>query len=190
VPPSSDVAEAASRRLQLDREDRIDINLDLLLANYQAVTANPRSMGYLRFLLKHYAKSPTPWRDCYKDNFKRFGAKTAGLCATVKDTIRQDTHWRHGAPKGPHAGHPDTGSPGVAIAEADAPAANPPWHGGGYKLSQDDGCDLDRAFMDEFGVDEVPGEVFDLLYEIHSGLGVVGVRRILLGLDPIPAMDS
>jgi hypothetical protein len=57
------------------------------------------------------------------------------------------------------------------------------------KLS-DEGCDLDRAFMDEFGVDEIPGEVFDLLSEIHSNLGVVGVRRILLGLDPIPAMDS
>ena len=188
MPPSSDVAEASARRIELEVNTRIDGNLDLLLANYQAVTANPRSMGYLRFLLKHYSKSPTPWRDCYRDNLKRLGEKTPGLCGVLKDLIRQRTDWRHGAPKGPHPGHPDIGSPGVAIGEADAPAA-PAWGGHHDMKLSDEGCDLDRAFMDEFGVGEIPGEVFDLLSEIHSGLGVVGVRRILLGLDPIPAMD-
>lgn len=77
---SLDVAEAGARRLQRVGDDDSDHMLQLLLANYQRVTADPRKMGYLRFLLKHYAKSPTPWRDCMKDNLKRFGPKTPGLC--------------------------------------------------------------------------------------------------------------
>ncbi len=118
-------------------------------------------------------------RATYRDNLKRFGPKTAGLCGVLKDAIRQGTGWR---------GHPerDVGSPGVAISEADAPFAPP--FGGHHdlKLSQD-GCDLDHAFMDEFGIDEVPGEVFDVLLEVSS---TCNVRRVLLGLDDPPAPVS
>lgn len=146
-------------------ESEIDRRLDLLLANYETVTANPKSMGHLRFLLKHYAKQAHPWKACFKDNFKRFGPKTAGLCGVLKDTIRQSTQWR---------GHPsvDIGSPGVAIGEADA-----------HVLSAD-GCDLDRAFMEEFpGTTEVPAEVFEILLELGKHCNVT---RVLLGLDEAP----
>lgn len=130
-----DLKEASERREEELVMADIDKRLDLLLANYQRVTANPRSMGYLRFLLRHYAKSPTPWRDCYKDNLKRFGPeKTKGLCGVLKDTIRQTTYWR--GKKG-HSKVPDVGAPGVAVAYADKGAANPPWHGGS-KLSEID----------------------------------------------------
>jgi hypothetical protein len=149
----------------------IDRTLDLLLANYQSVTANPRSMGYLRFLLKHYAKSAHPWKDCFKDNFKRFGPKTSALCGVLKDTIRQGTNWR---------GHPglDHGAPGVGIGEADASAA--------HRLSQD-GCDLDRAFMAEFPDEtEIPGEVFDIILKLAASCNVANV---LLGLEQPPTVE-
>lgn len=149
----------------------IDRTLDLLLANYQTVTANPRSMGYLRFLLKHYAKSAHPWHDCFKDNFKRFGPKTAALCGVLKDTIRQGTHWR---------GHPgaDSGAPGVAIGEADASAA--------HRLSED-GCDLDRAFMAEFpDAEEIPAEVFEIIFNLAASCNVTNV---LLGLEQPPTVE-
>lgn len=148
-------------------EEEIDRRLDLLLSNYQAVTANPNSMGHLRFLLKHYAKKAHPWKECYKDNFKRFGPKTAGLCAVLKDTIRQGTSWR---------GHPaaDHGSPGVAIGEADA-----------HRLSEPE-CDLDVAFMAEFpGVDEVPAEVFEIIFTLASKCNVT---HVLLGLQQPPTI--
>lgn len=154
--------------------NEIDRRVDLLLANYQAVTSNPRSMGYLRFLLKHYAKKAHPWKECFKDNFKRFGPKTAGLCAVLKDTIRQSTHWR---------GHPgeDHGAPGVAIGDADKNAATA-W--GGHHLSAEDGCPLDQAFMQEFpGVKEVPGEVFEILFDLGKQCSVT---RVLLGLEEAP----
>src|SRR5579864_3380737 len=106
-----DIKEASINREESIWMNEIDNRVDLLLSNYQAVTANPRSMGYLRFLLKHYAKDPHPWRACYRDNLKRFGSKTPALCGVLKDSIRQNTHWR---------GHPelDHGSPGVGIGEA------------------------------------------------------------------------
>lgn len=161
---------------KFDRE--VDRRIDLLLANYDAVTSNPRSMGYLRFLLKHYAKKAHPWHECYKDNFKRFGPKTAALCGVLKDVIRQGTHWR---------GHPelDHGAPGVAIGEADKGAA-PAW--GGHHLSLEDGCDLDIAFAREFpGVDEVPSEVFDVLFKLSSSCSIA---RVLLGLDQPPTITE
>src|SRR5205814_1069907 len=99
MPSLAEVSDARRERL-LAAE--IDKRVDLLLSHfaenpadhYHAVTANPRSMGYLRSLLKHYAKKPHPWRECYKDNLKRFGPKTAGLCGVLKDTIRQSAGWR------------------------------------------------------------------------------------------------
>lgn len=167
-----DRANLERERSEIEAE--IDKRVDLLLSNYQAVSSNPRSMGYLRFLLKHYAKSAHPWKDCFKDNFKRFGPKTAGLCGVLKDTIRQSTNWR---------GHPgsDSGDPGVAIGEADKSAA-PAW--GGHKLSADEGCPLDQAFIEAFpGVTEVPGEVFDVLFELGKNCKITSV---LLGLEEPP----
>jgi hypothetical protein len=61
----TDLKEASFNREESLFNSEIDKRIDLLLANYQRVTANPRSMGYLRFLMRHYAKSPTPWRDCF-----------------------------------------------------------------------------------------------------------------------------
>ena len=66
MPPLS-LAQAAEERLERVLAAEVDGRMDLLLANFQRVTANPRSMGYLRFLLKHYAKSPTPFRSCLKE---------------------------------------------------------------------------------------------------------------------------
>lgn len=159
-----------------EREERlVDAELDrrigLLLSNYQNVTANPRSMGFLRFLLKHYAKKAHPWHECFKDNFKRFGPKTAALCGVLKDTIRQGTNWR---------GHPalDHGAPGVAIGDADAQAA--------HRLSRD-GCDLDRAFMAEFpDVEEIPAEVFEIIFNLAASCNVTNV---LLGLEQAPTVE-
>lgn len=166
-------------RANLERERRsieseIDKRVDLLLSNYQAVTANPSSMGHLRFLLKHYAKQAHPWKACFKDNFKRFGPKTAGLCGVLKDTIRQSTHWR---------GHPgeDHGAPGVAIGDADAGAAH---SFVGHKLSDDDGCPLDKAFIEAFpGTTEVPAEVFEILFELGKSCKITSV---LLGREDPP----
>lgn len=159
MPP--EVALAAERRLELAGDEDSDRALATLLANYQRVTANPRSMGYLRFLLRHYAKSAHPWHDCYKDNFKRFGPKTAGLCGVLKDVIRQRTDWRG---KGPRP--TDVGDPGVAIGEADAPAA-PPW-GGHHKLS----------------IPDVPNEVWAALEDVAKNCDPC---RVLLGLDEAPS---
>jgi Intein splicing domain len=61
----TDIKQASANREESLFNNILDKRIDLLLANYQRVTANPRSMGYLRFLMRHYAKSPTPWRDCF-----------------------------------------------------------------------------------------------------------------------------
>jgi hypothetical protein len=172
--------EASEKRLAADIQEREEKQLKTLLAHFETVTSNPRSMGYLRFLLKHYGSKPHPWTECYKDNFKRFGPKTKGLCGVLKDIIRQNTHWRHGPPKGPHPDHPDSGTPGVAIGEADKGAAKPPWgpwmipyekaHG---KLSAED-------------VDAVE-EVERVLLDISENCDPC---RVLLGLDPAPVPSA
>src|ERR1700690_2707288 len=118
----TDIKLASEKRSEELLLEDIDKRLDLLLANYQKVTANPRSMGYLRFLLRHYAKDPHPWRACYRDNLHRFGEKTAGLCGVLKDVVRQNVFWRKGAHG--HSKLPDVGAPGVAIAYGDKGAAN------------------------------------------------------------------
>lgn len=158
----TDLKLASKKREEEVFLEEIDRRLDLLLANYQRVTANPRSMGYLRFLLRHYAKSPTPWRDCYKDNLKRFGPeRTKGLCGVLKDVIRQNTHWR--GKNNPH----DMGAPGVAIGYADQKAA-PPW--GGHKH--------------DLGEMAIPEEIALVLEDLGSKCDVY---RVLIGLDEPPS---
>lgn len=167
---STDLQIASERRLEETRNEDIDRRVDLLLANYQRVTANPRTMGHLRFLLKHYAKSETPFRSCVADNAKRFGpGRVEKVCAVVKDTLRQSSHWR---------GHPseDHGSPGVAIADADAPFA-PAW--GGHKH-------LAEAFVEEYGV-EAPDEVFEMMEALGEKCDVY---RVLIGLDEPPTFEE
>jgi hypothetical protein len=165
------MADELKKASQIRQENiffnEIDNRLDLLLANYQRVTANPRSMGYLRFLLRHYAKSATPWRDCYRDNLKRFGPeKTKGICSVLKDTLRQSTHWR---------GHPtaDVGSPGVAIADADAKAA-PPW--GGHKHLSETNLDMGLEMA-------MPEEISLILEDIGSKCNI---HKVLVGLENPP----
>lgn len=179
-----DLTEAAREREERLIFAEVDNRIDLLLANgadhFKAVTANPRKMGYLRFLLRHYAKSATPWRDCVSDNTKRFGPeKVKGLCGVLKDVIRQSTHWRHGSPAGPHADVHDSGSPGVAIGQSDA-WASPAW-GGHHHLSE--------ALTQEFGDFDVESleEVADLLISLGEHCDVY---RVLIGLDQPPTFTE
>lgn len=154
---SAETAAASARRLDVVSDEESERALSLLLANYERVTADPRKMGYLRSLIKHYAKDPHPWKACYQDNFKRFGPKTAALCGVLKDTIRQRTDWR---------GHPatDAGSPGVAIAEADKGAA--PAFGGHHNLKLD-----------------IPDDVMEILLDLAE---TCDPCRVLYGLDQPP----
>lgn len=184
MPPLS-LVEAADARLDRMLMAEIDSRLELLLANYQRVTANPRTMGYLRFLLKHYAKSAHPFTDCVKDNMKRFGpGRTEGVCATLKDTIRQTTYWRHG--KHGHSKVPDAGAPGVAIGEADKGAA-PAWGGhGGHHMAEERQITLLDELDGEFGVVdhcETIAEAFEMLAELGEHCDVY---RVLIGLDEPP----
>lgn len=160
------------RKEELFLED-IDNQLNLLLANYERVTSNPRSMGYLRFLLRHYAKMAHPWRKCYADNLKRFGPeKTKGLCGVLKDTIRQTTYWRKGSHG--HSKVPDVGAPGVAIAYGDKGAANPPWHGGSDHLSENN---IDMGIM------AMPDEIALILEDVFNQCDPF---RVFVGLDSAP----
>lgn len=187
------LAEASQARVQRLAQEELDKRLDLLLANvnfaenpsdhYHAVTANPRSMGYLRFLLRHYAKNPHPWRACYKDNFKRFGPKTAGLCGVLKDTIRQSASWR-----GAHNPH-DVGAPGVAIGESDK-WASPAW--GGHKLSEV-AEDRPLSLLDELDLHFGVVDHTESVTEAAQILCAIGDRcdvfRVLVGLDEPPSID-
>jgi len=164
---SDALEQAAAEREEEAFDQEVDRTLTLLLDRYVGVTADKQKMSYLRFLLKHYAASPTPWRDCYKDNLRRFGPSTKGLCGVLKDVLRQNTYWRHGAPKGPHPGHPDFGHPGMDIAYADVPGTKQWPYGNVAKLSLDD----------------VPAEVWALLADVASQCDPC---RVLLGLDPAP----
>jgi hypothetical protein len=165
----TDIKLASEKRHEELLMDDIDSRLSLLLANYERVTSNPRSMGYLRFLLRHYAKDAHPWRRCYLDNLKRFGPeRTKGLCGVLKDTIRQTTYWR--GKKG-HSKVPDVGAPGVAIAYADKGAANPPWHGGSHDL----------------GEMAVPEEICLIMEDIGNQCDPY---RVLIGLDEPPYPSS
>lgn len=163
-----DLQEASANREDQMMFEEIDRRIDLLLSNYQAVTANPRSMGYLRFLMRHYAKSPTPWRDCVKDNTKRFGPeKVKGLCGVLKDTLRQTVYWRKGAHG--HSRVPDAGDPGYVIGVADKGAANPPWHGNYSEL--------------DLGEMAAPEEICLIMNDLSEQCDVY---RVLIGLDDPP----
>lgn len=127
--------------------------------------------------------------NCVSDNTKRFGPEqTKALCDVVKDLVRQNTHWRHGAPRGPHPGHPDVGAPGVAIAEADK-WASPAWDG--HHLSDDAPKCIVEALDREFGeVDHFAlglGDAVEALSELRRRLPTAQrVHRVLLGLDAPP----
>jgi hypothetical protein len=65
-----------------------------------AAQVGPRARWKLRGILKHYAKKLHPFAACVRDNRKRFGPRTEGVCAVVKDLIRGTTHWRgHNNPR-------------------------------------------------------------------------------------------
>ncbi len=182
---SSDVQAASDRRMNLVLDEEVDRRITLLLSNYQRVTANPRSMGYLRFLLRHYAKMPHPWRQCYADNLKRFGPeKTAALCGVLKDTIRQTTFWRG---KSGHSRVADAGAPGVVIGEADAGAAQPAWHGGSSDhLSEERPISLLDELDMAFGVTDHSEPIYEAV-EILCALGeVCDPYRVIVGLDSPP----
>lgn len=85
------LAQRAREDALLDEE--IDRRLDVLLS---AADVGPDARAHLRGLLKHYAKSPHPFRECVRDNLKRFGpGRTEKVCATLKDMIRGTTRWRN-----------------------------------------------------------------------------------------------
>jgi len=183
---SSSVAEASEARLDRMLMSEIDGRMDLLLDHYQTVTADPRKMGYLRFLLKHYAKDPHPWAACVADNMRRFGpGKTEALCGVLKDLIRQNPYWRHG--KGGHSKLPDAGAPGVAIGEADAKAA-PAW--GGHRHLAERQISLLDELDAEFGVVDHREDVAAAM-SILADLGDhCDVYRVLIGLDEAPTFEG
>lgn len=84
---------------QQAREDRllaqeIDTRLGVILSHADVSPSEREALGKL---LSHYAKSPTPFRACVRDNMKRFGpGRTERVCATVKDMIRGTHRWRSG----------------------------------------------------------------------------------------------
>lgn len=161
------VKEASDSRRERLLGGDIDKSLELLLDNYQRVTANPRSMSYLKGLLKHYAKEEHPWRACYKDNLKRFGPeKTKAVCGVLKDIIRQNPYWRHGPHGKPKI--PDSGSPGVGIAEADSRAQ----HHSESKL------DMGQLAMDE--------DIALVLEDLSENCDIF---RVLIGLDEPPSSE-
>ena len=143
--------DPALERAQRRRDDsvldaRLDAVVDELMLS--AKTTGPVARHKLRFLLRYYAKKPHPFRACYRDNLKRFGPATAGVCATLKDIIRGTTKWR---------GHPslDHGAPGLATALSE-PEHEP--------IPLDDVIDLiDRIPDDEF--EAAFGKMWDIVEE-------------------------
>lgn len=97
------LSEAQKRRQEI-LDGRIEQAVDILLAetgkpgiNYLQVTPDARYK--LRGLMQYYAKKPHPFRACVRDNRKRFGPRTEGVCAVLKDLIMNTTKWRHGGGK-------------------------------------------------------------------------------------------
>lgn len=89
--------------LEQAREARMDREIDAMIAERLAkanlaapISAHARIK--LRDILKKYAKSAHPFRECVRDNMKRFGpGRTEAVCATLKDTIKGSKDWRKGA---------------------------------------------------------------------------------------------
>jgi hypothetical protein len=91
------------KTLEQAREERFDREIDAMIderlkkANLAAPVA-PAAKVKLRNILKKYAKLAHPFRECVKDNMKRFGpGRTEAICATLKDTIKGRKDWRKGA---------------------------------------------------------------------------------------------
>jgi hypothetical protein len=88
------------KSLQQAREERLDREIDKMIADKiaeakLAAPISPVAKVKLRNILKKYAKSDHPFRDCVKDNMKRFGpGRTEAVCATLKDTIKGNKNWR------------------------------------------------------------------------------------------------
>lgn len=90
------------KTLEQAREERFDREIDEMIsarlakANLSA-PISPKAKVKLRGILKKYAKSAHPFRDCVRDNMKRFGpGRTEAVCATLKDTIKGNKNWRKG----------------------------------------------------------------------------------------------
>ena len=97
---SESIADAQKRREAII-DGRVDSVVELILAetgkpgiNYKQVT--PQNKSRLRGLMQYYAKKPHPFRACVRDNRKRFGPRTEGVCAVLKDLIMNTTKWRRG----------------------------------------------------------------------------------------------
>jgi hypothetical protein len=86
--------------LEQAREARLDRDLDAMIERKLkgvtlAAPIGPHAKVELRNILKYYAKKAHPFRECVKDNMKRFGpGRTEAVCATLKDTIRGNKDWR------------------------------------------------------------------------------------------------
>jgi hypothetical protein len=153
--------DAADIEFELRLDDAVDQMLALAITGPapkpgpNAAQVGPRARWKLRGILKHYAKKLHPFAACVRDNRKRFGPRTEGVCAVVKDLIRGTTHWRgHNNPR-------DKGAAGLAGLSEDA-------------LFSDD--DVQEALLDD--------EVADVLYALHSQPGgVERVLAILNGDD-------
>lgn len=90
------------KTLEQAREKRFDREIDKMISDKLAeaklaAPISPTAKVKLRNILKKYAKSDHPFRDCVKDNMSRFGpGRTEALCATLKDTIKGNKNWRKG----------------------------------------------------------------------------------------------
>jgi hypothetical protein len=96
APPEDAVNLEQAREQRFDREIDQMIS-DRLAAAHLAAPVSPTAKVKLRNILKKYAKSAHPFRECVKDNMKRFGpGRTEAVCATLKDTIKGRKDWRKG----------------------------------------------------------------------------------------------
>lgn len=90
------------KTLEQARDERVDREIDKMIAERLdkatlAAPIAPAAKVKLRNILKKYAKSAHPFRECVRDNMKRFGpGRTEAICATLKDTIRGSKNWRKG----------------------------------------------------------------------------------------------
>jgi len=93
------IDQARNRRLDAAVDKIIDAHIDQRLDGLKlAAPISPTAKFKLRNILKKYAKSKTPFRDCVRDNMKRFGpGRTEAVCATLKDEIKGRKDWRKGA---------------------------------------------------------------------------------------------
>lgn len=89
--------------LQQAREERLDRELDKMIADriqangVKLESVSPAARVKLRGILKKYARSAHPFRECVRDNMKRFGpGRTEAICAALKDTVKGTTKWRNG----------------------------------------------------------------------------------------------